>query len=558
MSVSVEQLEEWMRGVEDEHLEFKEAKNRYSADKLVRYCSALANERGGKMVLGVTNKKPRRVVGTKAFENLNDIKARLLDKLRLRVEASVVDHPDGRVLVFEAPSRPLGMPILCDGSYWMRSGEDLVAMTPDQLRRIFDETGLDYSAEVCPKATFEDLDAVAIENMRAMWRRKSGNEALDAVVPEQLLADAELVVDGGVTYAALVLLGTHRALGKHLAHSEVIFEYRSSEASTPFQQRREWRQGFFLFDEELWSVIDARNDVHHYEDGLFVGDIPTFDLRVVREALLNAVSHRDYRLGGSTFVRQFPRKLEIVSPGGFVPGVTPENILWKQAPRNRRIADVFAKCGLVERSGQGARLMFERSIRESKARPDFSGTDDHQVFLTLPGEVQDPKFLEFFQKIGAETLSAFSTQDFLVVDLIHRDQAVPPDLRSCLPKLLDLGVMESLGGGTKKRYFLSRRFYGSLGQKGTYTRKRGLDKETNKELLVKHIEDSKAEGARSEEFAQVLPSLSRYQIHRLVKELEEEARVHSTGRTKGTRWYPGSSQDEGIALQSPFDAINAQ
>ena len=202
--------------------------------------------------------------------------------------------------------------------------------------------------------------------------------------------------------------------------------------------------------------------------------------------------------------------------------------------------------------------MFERSIRESKAQPDFSGTDDYQVFLTLPGEVQDPRFLEFFEKIGAETLSTFSTQDFLVVDLIHRDQTIPPDLHACLPKLLDLGVVESQGGGNKKRYFLSRRFYGSLGQKGTYSRKRGLDKQTNKELLVKHIEDSKAEGARSEEFAQVLPSLSRYQIHRLVKELEEEARVHSTGRTKGTRWYPGPPQDKGIALQDSFDAISAQ
>jgi ATP-dependent DNA helicase RecG len=305
-------------------------------------------------------------------------------------------------------------------------------------------------------------------------------------------------------------------------------------------------------------VIDTRNDIHHYQDGLFVGDIPTFDRRVVREALLNAVSHRDYRDGGSTFVRQFPRKLEIVSPGGFVPGVTPENILWKQAPRNRRIADVFTKCGLVERSGQGARLMFERSIRESKARPDFSGTDDHQVFLTLPGEVQDPRFLEFFEKIGAETLSAFSTQDFLVVDFIHRDQVVPPDLQAHLPKLLDLGLIESQGAGNKKRYFLSRRFYGSLGQKGTYTRKLGLDKETNKELLVKHIEASKAEGARFEELSQVLPSLSRGQIQRLMEELKREERIHVLGKTKAARWYPGPPPSEGIAAQTDPDEKTEQ
>jgi ATP-dependent DNA helicase RecG len=508
------------------------------------------------MVLGVTDGKPRRVAGTRAFENLNDIKARLVNQLGLRIEATVLDHPNGRVLVFEVPSRPIGMPIACDGAYLMRAGESLVAMTPDQIRRIFDEAVPDFSAETCPKAALEDLDSVATENMRAMWVRKSGNEALYNLSKKQLLHDAELVVDGEVTYAALVLLGTHRALGRHLAHSEVIFEYRSSEASTPFQQRREWRQGFFLFDEELWNVIDTRNDVHHYQDGLFVGDIPTFDRRVVREALLNAVSHRDYRDGGSTFVRQFPRKLEIVSPGGFVPGVTPENILWKQAPRNRRIADVFAKCGLVERSGQGARLMFERSIRESKARPDFSGTDDYQVFLTLPGEVQDPRFLEFFQKVGAETLDGFSTQDFLVVDFIHRDQPVPPDFQSSLPKLLDLGIIESQRRGRNNKLFLSRRFYGSLGQRGTYTRKRGLDRETNKELLLKHVEDSEEEGARFEELAQVLPALPRSSIQRLMRELREEGRVHLVGRTRSARWYPGPQRDQFASRK--FDAIKKQ
>lgn len=547
MGVSVEQLEDWMLGVEDEHLEFKEAKNQYNTEKVIRYCSALANERGGKLVLGVTNKKPRRVVGTNAFAETNNIKAKLVDNLRLRVETTVVDHPAGRVLVFEVPSRPIGMPIACDGAYLMRSGEDLVSMTPDMLGRIFDEAGPDFSAETCPKATIEVLAPRAVENMREMWVRKSGNEALYNLSMEQLLTDAELLVDGEITYAALVLLGNRKALGKHLPQSEVIFEYRSNEASIPFQQRREFREGFFLFDEELWNVIDARNEVYHYEDGLFVGDISAFDRRVVREALLNAVSHRDYRLGGSTFVRQFTAKLEIVSPGGLTPGVTPENILWKQAPRNRRIAEVFAKCGLVERSGQGARLMFERSIRESKPQPDFSRTDDYEVFLTLRGEVQDPRFLQFFQKIGHETLSTFSTQDFLVVDFIHRDQAVPLDLQNCLPRLQDLGVIESQGRGRNKKYFLSRSFYTSLGESGKYTRKRGLDKETNKELLLRHIEDSKKEGARFEELSQVLPSLSRSQIQRLMGELKKEERIHVVGKTKAARWYPGTSYDKEIA-----------
>ncbi len=551
MSVSIEQLEDWMRSIENEHLEFKEAKNQYDSEKLVKYCSALANEGGGKIVLGVTDRKPRRVVGTKAFSELNTIKAKLVEKLRLRIEVLTLNHPDGRVLVLEVPSRPIGTPIAYAGAYLMRAGEDLVPMTPDMLSRIFNEAGPDYSAETCRKATLGDLDSRAVESMREMWIRKSNNEALYNLSTEQLLVDTELLVDGELTYAALILLGTRKALGKYLPQSELIFEYRSSEASVPYQQRSEFREGFFLFDEKLWEVINLRNEIYHYQDNLFIGDIPTFDRRVVREALLNAVSHRDYRLGGSTFVRQFPSKLEIVSPGGLTPGVTPENILWKQAPRNRRIAEVFAKCGLVERSGQGTRLMFERSIRESKPRPDFSRTDNYEVFLTLYGEVQDQRFLRFFQEIGQETLSAFSTQDFLLVDFIHREQDIPPDLQNCLPKLLNLGVIESQGRGKNRKHFLSRRFYTSLGEKGEYTRKRGLDKETNKELLFKHIRDNK-EGARFEELSQVLPSLSRSQIKRLMEELKTEERVHVIGKTRGARWYAGTRVSKDNAPRQLF------
>ncbi len=354
-----------------------------------------------------------------------------------------------------------------------------------------------------------------------------------------LLADAELLVDGGLTYVALILLGTRQALGKYLAQAEVIFEYRAHEASIPFQQRKEYRQGFLLFEDDLWNTINLRNDVDHFQDGFFVGEIRAFNELVVREAILNAVSHRDYRLGGSTFVRQFPRRLEVISPGGFPPGITADNILWKQLPRNRRIAEVFVRCGLVERSGQGANRMFEESIKESKRKPDFSGTDEYQVSLTLWGEVQDPRFVSFLAKVGEDTIRSFTTPDYLVLDLIHREQPLPPALRERLPALQDLGIVESQGRGKGVRYLLSRRFYSFIGKKGTYTRKRGLDKETNKALLLRHIEDNKREGSQRQELDQVLPSLSTSTVQRLLRELQAEGRVHYVGRAKAVRWYPG-------------------
>lgn len=471
MKVDLPQLQAWLSAGEDEHLEFKEARNRYDFEELVKYCVALANEGGGTMILGVTDKRPRHVVGSQAFADLERTKAGLIERLRLRVDVAALQHPDGRVIVFSVPSRPMGVPIQYHGAYWMRGGEDLIPMTPDLLKRIFDEAGPDFSADICPRAVLADLDPAAIGHFRAMWQRKSGNKALEAIPVAQLLADAELVVRGGVTYAALVLFGTHHALGQYLGQAEVIFEYRSSDVTGPAAQREEYRQGFFLFQDEIWQKINLRNDKQHFQYGFVVLDVPTFNEAAVREAILNAVSHRDYRLPGSVFVRQYPRRLEVVSPGGFPPGITLENILWRQAPRNRRIAEAFARCGLVERAGQGMNRIFEECIRESKPQPDFRESDAYQVALTLHGEIQDPQFLRFLEQVGQERLAAFVTQDFLLLDLVHREQPIPDLLRDRLPFLVDQGLIERTGRGRGVRYMLSRALYAFLGQGGVYTRR---------------------------------------------------------------------------------------
>jgi len=258
----------------------------------------------------------------------------------------------------------------------------------------------------------------------------------------------------------------------------------------------------------------------------------------LREAVLNAVSHRDYRHGASVFVRQYPRRIEIVSPGGFPPGINEQNLLWEQHPRNRRIAEVLSKCGLVERSGQGFDLIYRACIQQSKLLPDFSRTSEHAVWLTLYGEIQDQEFLRFLEEVGREHLATFSTEDFLVVDLIHRQRPVPTHLVARLSLLLNQGVIERVGRGRGVRYLLSRRFYRFLGKGGVYTRQRGLDRETNKALLVQHIEDSAATGTRLEELQQVLPGLSRHQVQTLLRELKRDRRIKVEGVTKAARWFP--------------------
>jgi ATP-dependent DNA helicase RecG len=538
MSVPEQLLREWMDSKEGEHFEFKQAKNRYDFDELVQYCVALANEGGGKVLLGVTDKRPRQIVGSQAFDQPERTRSGLIDRLRLRIDFDEIATPAGRVLAFHVPPRPVGTPIEDKGIYWVRDADRLVPMPADRLRQAFAESGRDFTAEVCPDASLSDLDPAAVADFRRRWIAKSGNAALARLSDEQLLADAEALDQGRPTYAALVLFGTRAVLGRGLAQAEVTFEYRSSDASGPAQARKEYRQGFFSYYDDLWNTINLRNDLQHYQDGLFVLDIPTFAERPVREAILNAVSHRDYQLGGNVFVRQYPRRIEIVSPGGLPHTITLDNILDRQSPRNRRIADLFTKCGLVERSGQGMNLIYEESIRQSKPIPDFTNTDAYQVAITLHGTVQDPQFIRFLEGVGRERLARFSTQDFLILDWINRDQPVPVAYQSRVPYLLEQGIVERAGRG---KCMLSRQFYRFVRKKGMYTRKKGLDRETNKALLLKHIEDNRDEGSPLQELLQVLPALSRRQVQVLLGELKAENKAYSSGTTRAALWYPGSA-----------------
>jgi ATP-dependent DNA helicase RecG len=526
---------------ESTRVEFKAASDGFHFEELVKYCVALANEGGGKIVLGVTDRRPRSVVGTRAFDEPGRTEAGLFERLGHRISMEEYRHEGNRVLIGHVPARLPGTAWHDRGTYWMRS-DALVPMPDERLRQIHAETGPDFSAEMCLDARLTDLDPAAIDLLRQLWQRKAPGQDIQLRSAERLLADAELLVGGHFTWAAILLLGTREALGRLLGQAEVIFEYRSNDAPGPAADRREFRQGFLPVLDEIWRLVNLRNDLQHFQQGLFVWDVPTFDERAVREAVLNAVSHRDYRHGGSVFVRQYPRRIEIVSPGGFPPGINEQNLLWEQNPRNRRIAEVLGKCGLVEWVGQGFDLIYRACIQQSKPLPDFSRTSEYSVWLTLHGEIQDPEFLRFLEEVGRERLATFSTEDFLVVDLVHREQSVPVHLAARLLYLLDQCVIERVGRGRGVRHLLSRRFYRFLGQGGVYTRRRGLDRETNKALLLRHIEDSAEIGTRLEELQQVLPGLSRYQVQTLLRELKRAGRIKVEGVTRAARWFPAGQK----------------
>jgi ATP-dependent DNA helicase RecG len=530
-----ERLEELLNAPEGEHYQFKEAKTRYSFEDAAKCCCALSNCGGGKLVLGISDKRPRKVVGSKAFEQPERTREGLIEKLRVRVDFKLYEDDGERVLVFEVASRPVGIPVQVDGTAWWYSGDSLIPMPEDVRRDIYFEIEHDFSSDICSKATIKDLDNTAIEAFRSVWAEKSGNKRIRSYSAEQLMRDSGAITNSGITYAALILFGTSSALTKFLPQSEIVFEYRSSDASGPAQQRENFRIGFFACYNRIWELINLRNDMQHYQKGLFVFDVPSINERVAREALLNAVCHRNYQLGGSIFVRQYREKrLVIESPGGFPIGITLDNILDRQSPRNRRIAEIMALCGLVERSGQGMNLIYELSIKEAKSLPDFSGTDANFVCITLKGVLLDEKMLLLINEIGIRRLEYFSTDDYLLVNALFHEQKLSENLRSRTKNLIDMGIIERV---SRNNFVLSRSLYGAIGKSGKHTRLKGLDRDTNKELVFKHIKKSGENGAPMKELQQVLPSHSRSEIQVLLRELRENNRVYVAGKTKNARWF---------------------
>ena len=537
--VEIKQLETWMQETEGETLEFKQARNRFGLDELTEYAVALANEGGGKIILGVSDQRPRNVVGSTAFSQPEQTRGQLNQRLHLGISFDIVNHPDGRVLIFHIPSRPAGIPIQFRGKYLVRQDESLVGMSGERLTAIYAESGHDYSADICDGLSIDDLSDKAVEDFRKRWIAKSGNGQLAGLSKQQLLFDIEVATEEGVNFAGLVLFGTRTAVRKHLAQSEIVFEYRSTNAAGPAGQREEFTEGFFLYFDQLWNLVNLRNDKQHYEDGPFVLEVKTFQERAVREAILNAVSHRNYQLASNVFLRQYPERIEIDSPGGFAPEITPENILVRQSPRNRRIAEIFAKCGLVERAGQGVDLMYQLAIRDSKETPDYSKSDQFTVSVTLKGRVLNKAFVRFVLKCDVGALESLSTEQWLALDRLSREE----QLRNCssesVEQLLSLQLIERVSA---TRFILPRLYYEFLDRIDSYNRMR--EKEIKRELLESELQKYRVDGLHISDLDKILPDEERKAIRRLLKDLEDDNRVHAKGENRWTRYYPGPSEED--------------
>ncbi|MCC5917548.1 MAG: putative DNA binding domain-containing protein [Cryomorphaceae bacterium] len=296
---------------------------------ILGYVTAFANECGGYLVFGIKESKPHIVVGSQQnLDRIGELESNIYRDTGIRVRAfELYDAESKRVLVLEIPSRPTGKVYKFEDVPLMRVGEELKPMSDEQYLKIIQEQEPDFSQKICKGVVCEDLDTTAIQKMKEAYSKKQKNPHFLTLSNTQVLSDLDLIIDGKVTNAAVILLGKSEVIKKHIPQSYIQLEYRNDESKITFDNRQTFTGPFFIEAENLWESINLRNGSIPIQQGPYIFDIPYFNKEVIREAINNAVAHRDYRLNGEIVIKQSPSKLTITNPGTFPIGVNLNNLV---------------------------------------------------------------------------------------------------------------------------------------------------------------------------------------------------------------------------------------
>jgi ATP-dependent DNA helicase RecG len=383
LAITVEQINKWMQSAENESLEFKQAKFQYDTIKLHRYCVALSNEGGGKLILGVQN-EPRKVVGSNAFPNLNHIKSKIFNKLRIRVDVEEVLHPDGRVIVFQVPPRPPGTPLDYEGSYYMRVGEELVPMTSDKLRQIFDEGKPDFFS-IITKAGISSEDVIRLLDTQIYFDRlkmpypAERNSVIERFVEERLLvkgkSEYHITNLGALLFAKD--LGDFPSLKSRGARITV---YDGNSKATILSDVFVYR-GYAAGYEHLIDYIASRLPSSEIIGKAFREKTrEMFPSIAIRELVANALVHQDFYAEGMLItIEIYADRIEIGNPG--LSPIEMDRLLDSYQSRNEVLADLMRRLGICERKGSGIDKVISEIERWQLPAPDFRNGDKHFTAL---------------------------------------------------------------------------------------------------------------------------------------------------------------------------------
>lgn len=393
----------------------------------------------------------------------------------------------------------------------------------------------DFSQKICEGLVIDDLDIQAIEIMRNTYSKKQDNKKFLTLSREQLLVDLDLVIENKITNAALILLGKKCVIKDRIPQSSIKLEYRKNETQIPFDKKYDFVGPFYLISDMIWKTVDLMNRYLPIQNGPHIFDVPYFNQAVIREAIYNAVAHRNYSLTSEIIIKQSDSSLRIISPGGFPLGVNLENLISvSSTPRNRLLSDVLLKTGLIERSGQGIDKIYYETLLEGKKPPDYSESDDFQVDLNISAVIEDKAFTLFLESVQSNLSDDMKLS---VSEIIHLNNILNKvtDFKSnknVIRKLLKRNLIEKRGRTRGTYYILSKEYYNFCDNIRKYNK---IDGDRNQKFLTIIQYFKEFNTAKMKNFVDLFEGrLSRKQVRVVVNNLVDSGELIKNGRGKGT------------------------
>lgn len=539
-------LEQLLASWESEVVEFKQASTDYDTGKIGEYFSALSNEANLRnierawLVFGVNN-KTRTVVGSgyrMEKERLQGLKNQIAEatepSITLR-EIHVLEHPEGRVVLFEIPPAPRGIPIAWKGHYYARAGESLTSLGLDKLDDIRQQTlQQDWTAQIVKEAVSNDLDAVAVAKAREFFAQKYANRfTKDEVMNwsiKTFLDRARLTQNGQITRAALLLLGKAESAYYLLPHpAQLTWKLEGQERAY-----EHFGPPFLLNTTLLYQRVRNIQLRILPHDELIPIEISKYDQKIVFEALHNCIAHQDYTRNGRVVVIEQPDRLIFENEGEFFEGQPDEYIQGDKTPRRYRnpfLVQVMTELNMIDTMGYGIHSMYRGQVKRYLPLPDYDLSHQSVVRMTLYGGVVDPAYSRLLiQKTD------LSLGDVLALDRIQKKLSIPNEVAARLRKA-------RLIEGRKPNLHVSALVANVTENKVDYIRTRTQDDEFYAKLLTDYLKEFN-QADRSEINKLLVDKLSdalsqeqkEVKIGNLLTKLRRNKRIHNTGTRSQPIW----------------------
>jgi ATP-dependent DNA helicase RecG len=537
----------YLRGLpaESEVFEFKEAKNSYDSRKLGKYFSALSNEANLKgaphawLIFGIKD-RGRTIVGSRFRSERKDIdslKGEIAGKITNRVtfiEIYELLLTDGRVLMFQIPAAPKGIPIAFEGHYYGRDGEELSPLNLEEIERIRAQSMTeDWSAVIVLDATINDLDPAAIEKARKNYKDKFPGLSGDVDSWDDLtfLNKAKLTIKGKITRAAIVLLGRGES-DHYIGRDEAKIRWVLKDAKGNDKDYHIESCPLLLAVDKIYSKI--RNLKYRYmKDGtLFPDEVDQYEPFIIREAINNCIAHQDYTKGGRINVVEMDDQLVFTNLGSFIPGSI-ERVVREDAPeehyRNKFLATAMFNLKMVDTAGGGIRKMFNYQRVRFFPMPEYELSKE-RVKVTIIGKVLDLDFARVLAKKRDLDLD-----DIIALDKVQKKKVLT-DAES--KRLKGKRLIE----GRKPNYHISFDVAEKTNMQAEYIKTRGLKDDHFKTLILEYLDKYKQASKEDIDklLLDILPGVldknqRKNKIHNLIYAMSKRDK---TIINRGTNRYP--------------------